>query len=157
MNKELTEKLWNDFPNLYKDKDASIRCSLIPFGFECLAGWEPLIRELSIKLEKLIIEYKKEYPNEEYYPRASQVKEKYGTLRFYMTTSTDEMENLIDEAEGKSAKTCEECGKDGELRITGGTPYGWHMTRCEKCAIDRDGNRIPMYEEIEKEDKGMII
>lgn len=48
--------------------------------------------------------------------RASQVKEKYGTLRFYMVASTEGMEDIITEATRKSAITCETCGKPGKLR-----------------------------------------
>jgi hypothetical protein len=65
---------------------------------------------------------------EECYPRASQVKEKFGTLRFYMISETDEMSKLISEAEAKSAITCEFCGEPGELRNT-----GWYITLCDKC------------------------
>jgi hypothetical protein len=61
-------------------------------------------------------------------PRASQVKEKFGTLRFYMTHSTEEMSTIIQEAEKKSAKTCETCGKAGKLR-----GYNWYYNRCAPC------------------------
>lgn len=47
--------------------------------------------------------------------RASQVKEKFGTLRFYMTSQTPEMDKIIEKACRKSAKTCEECGKPGKV------------------------------------------
>lgn len=60
--------------------------------------------------------------------RASQVKEKFGSLRFYMTASTDEMEDIIREAEHKSRVTCEGCGKRG--KIVGG---GWLYCRCREC------------------------
>lgn len=63
------------------------------------------------------------------YPRASQVKEKYGTLSFYMTKYTPEIEHLIKAAEKKSASTCELCGATGRLR-TG----SWLSTLCDKCA-----------------------
>lgn len=72
-------------------------------------------------------------------PMASQVKEKFGTLRFYMTTSTLEMGKLIDEAEELSAKTCEECGKPGNLR----KKHYWVYTACDECDIKKgcnDGN-----------------
>lgn len=65
--------------------------------------------------------------------RASQVKEKFGTLRFYMTSSSDEMEAIIREAERKSAVTCEECGKKGKLR-----GRGWLYTACGPCAKKRE-------------------
>jgi len=65
-------------------------------------------------------------------PRASQVKEKFGGLRFYMTTSTDEMDNLISEAEALSYKTCEDCGQPGKPNDD-----GWISTLCEKCRKER--------------------
>jgi hypothetical protein len=63
-----------------------------------------------------------------WWPCASQVKEKFGTLRFYLTQGTEEMYAITDEAERKSAKTCEECGKPGKLR-----GHGWVYTRCAAC------------------------
>jgi len=61
-------------------------------------------------------------------PAVSQVKEKYGTLRFYMTHSFDEIEDLISEAETKSETTCEECGKPGNL-----SGDYWIKVRCKPC------------------------
>jgi hypothetical protein len=63
------------------------------------------------------------------FPRASQVKEKYGGLRFYMTSFTDEMDALINEAESQCYSLCEDCGKTGELCTDG----GWYRTLCEDC------------------------
>ena len=63
------------------------------------------------------------------YPRAAQVKEKFGTLRFYMTRYTDEIRELISSAETLSSVTCEECGSPGEEK--GG---GWIRTLCNPCA-----------------------
>ena len=57
-----------------------------------------------------------------------QVKEKFGTLRFYIGHSNDEMEKRIDVAEDESAKTCEECGAYGTLKGT-----GWVVTLCDPC------------------------
>jgi hypothetical protein len=61
--------------------------------------------------------------------RAAQIKEKFGTLRFYLTSGTDEMWEIVAEAEKKSAFTCEQCGKPGKLR-----GKGWLYTACTKCA-----------------------
>lgn len=57
-----------------------------------------------------------------------QVKEKFGTLRFYIGNSCQVMEERIDKAEDESAVTCEECGKPGTSR--GG---GWVVTNCDEC------------------------
>jgi len=63
-----------------------------------------------------------------WWPRASQVKEKFGTLRFYLTQGTEEMYAVTDEAERKSALTCETCGQTAKLR-----GHGWLSTRCASC------------------------
>jgi hypothetical protein len=66
------------------------------------------------------------------YPRASQVKEKFGTLRFYMTSHSEEMHELIDQAEAISGKTCENCGGPGRLNNS-----GWISCLCDECRKKR--------------------
>ena len=73
-------------------------------------------------LEKCQADYDKEIDE---LPVISQVKEKYGTLRFYVHNSTDRVASLIDFAELMSGCTCEVCGKPGK---TGGN--GWIRTLC---------------------------
>lgn len=96
------------------------------FGIECGDGWFDLIDQLSAKLEPLIEEANK---LDEFGVYVCQVKEKFGTLRFYLSSGTDEMYKLIDDAEERSAKTCELCGADGEI-----LGDGWLSCRCENCA-----------------------
>jgi len=59
-------------------------------------------------------------------PVASQVKEKFGGLRFYVNAATDKHFNYISFAESMSYRTCEECGAPGK-RYTD----GWHTTLCD--------------------------
>lgn len=61
-------------------------------------------------------------------PTSSQIKEKYGTLRWYMTSYLPEIEEIISEAEKQSETTCEVCGKPGSLRTD-----GWLKTLCDEC------------------------
>lgn len=51
-------------------------------------------------------------------PTIQQVKEKFGTLRFYVDYTTDRVDNYIEFAERMSAKTCEVCGNPGTMRST---------------------------------------
>lgn len=67
------------------------------------------------------------------HPCAVQVKSKFATLRFYMTSETEEMSALIREAEAKSAVTCEECGNVGSLR----DDRYWLETLCDSCEVKR--------------------
>lgn len=62
------------------------------------------------------------------HPVAVQVKEKFGQLRFYLSSESDEMSEYIREAEDRSAITCEECGEPGITR----TDLSWHLTLCDK-------------------------
>jgi len=122
MNEKNTELLFTKYPKLYADKDTPMTISLMCFGFECGDGWFDLINELSEKIET--------YNNTitENFCKAVQVKEKYGTLRFYVDNGTDEIYKWIDDAEKISEKTCETCGKPGKL-IT----KGWWSVQCEDC------------------------
>lgn len=63
---------------------------------------------------------------------AVQVKEKFGTLRFYTNAADDYVHGLISMAESMSARTCEECGSPGETYYD-----GWHVTLCEKHASEQ--------------------
>jgi len=60
-------------------------------------------------------------------PTISQVKEKFGTLRFYTDGGTTEMNNYIDFAEAMTAHICEECGAPGKSRSG-----GWIKVLCNE-------------------------
>ena len=77
------------------------------------------------------------------HPRASQVKEKFGGLRFYMTCGTDEIFDLIDEASEASYKTCEECASGDATQ----NDVGWIRTLCVPCRENYDKIRAKKWEE----------
>lgn len=119
-NMEELENLRNEFPSLYADP-------YIPF--ECGDGWYTLLRWLSLELVKHIKSVPKHSHMEEEEPfHPTQVKEKYGTLRFYVNHECDDISDLIARAEKTSARTCEVCGEKGMM-------FGehWKKTRCVKC------------------------
>jgi len=62
VKKELDEALCKDFPLLYRDRNASMRSTCMCWGFPG-DGWEPIIRELSEKLEGMIEKFIKENPD----------------------------------------------------------------------------------------------
>jgi len=115
MNKQNTDILCTKFPNLY-DED---------FYFECNDGWFNLIYDLSEKINKLMTNVKGEART---WIEVVQVKEKFGTMRFYMSTGTEEIFEVIDEAEKESAHICEMCGNPGTTRCN-----GWFVTLCNDC------------------------
>jgi len=63
-----------------------------------------------------------------------QVKEKFGTLRFYYSGGDDYIRGLVSMAESMSGVTCEECGKPGTQ-----SSGGWIKTVCkEHGGVDYD-------------------
>jgi hypothetical protein len=78
-------------------------------------GWGGILRKLYAKLPKSVY--------------VSQVKEKYGSLRFYIGSGSERTFKIIDAAEKESETTCEVCGEPGEIIGT-----GWLMCRCPKHA-----------------------
>lgn len=100
----------------------------IPEGWgrwiSCGPGWYPLLAETNRKMKYLL-------PNYEIH----QVKEKYGTLRFYWGAECESsilaeiMYDIEYAAENKSASICETCGKYGKIRYG-----GWIRTLCDTHA-----------------------
>jgi hypothetical protein len=121
MDKRLDQALVRDFPLLYKDRHAHSSRTAMCWGFDCADGWEPLIRDLSAAIEPIL----KDMPDE-HRPTAAQVKEKFGSLRFYMTGYNEAIEAAIHVAEKRSAETCELCGQHGKIV----SHYGWLSARC---------------------------
>lgn len=80
-------------------------------------GWKPIVRQLVEDLYAFGWE-----------GRVSQIKEKFGGLRFYADGVPASGDDLIDKAEGWSELTCEQCGNAGELRTD-----GWLVTLCDEC------------------------
>ena len=75
--------------------------------------------------------------------RLAQVKEKFGTLRFYIGTGSDEIFERIHEAEVESSKTCEMCG---DLGSTDSNTHGWIKTLCPDCS-DKNRTWRSFYDE----------
>jgi hypothetical protein len=90
---------------------------------ECGPGWYGLIDKLCIDIQKHIDDGK----FEQIY--ASQVKEKFGSLRFYIEYGDDYIFDLIEEAEDISYTICEHCGSTKNVKQT----KGWIKTLCEDC------------------------
>lgn len=84
--------------------------------FECNEGWYPLIQKL---IEDLIqLGWNKQ---------VTQVKEKFGGLRFYINEGSDEIHTRITKAEVESYTICEQCGAPGEIQ----RDIGWYRTLCD--------------------------
>ena len=103
------------YPEMLRGLTRKPHQSCLSFGFECGQGWHPLLLSLFASL----------HPS----TTIHQIKEKFGGLRVYATT-TDEGQDLIDQAEQRSYSTCELCGSIENVSTKG---PGWLRTLCEEC------------------------
>jgi len=117
MNKKNTKMLLKDFPDLYKQYYLSPTETCMSWGFATEDGWLDLIYELSQKVALADPQCE-----------ATQVKQKYGSLRFYTDGCNEDANKLIHEAEEKSYHICEVCGKTGIIR----NDLPWIRTLCDK-------------------------
>jgi len=126
MNKELTDKLWKKYPKIFAGKDKSIQESLIPFEFECGDGWYWLIDQLCNTIQNYL-DSNKHLKLEQV--EATQVKEKFGRLSFYIYGGDETIRGMIWLAESMSYNICEICGSTEDITQSS----GWVYTRCSKC------------------------
>lgn len=100
------------------------------FMFECADGWTDLLIELCEKIQAHLNTLPKNVADEIV---AIQVKEKFGTLRFYVSVYEETIQSYIKEAEKKSCITCETCGCEGKLRGA-----VWYYTACDLHTETKD-------------------
>ena len=103
----------------------------IPEGWgrwiSCGAGWYPLITTLDADLTLVDPDYE-----------VHQIKEKFGSLRFYAETSLEgkrreRFDALIESAEARSAHICEQCGAYPAALCSSGEPLEIFKTLCTDC------------------------
>jgi len=101
--------------------------SKIPFEF--LDGWFYIIYDLGQKINSYCLE------NEIKPPKIQQIKEKFGTLRFYYSWQEDvddahkeQVRVWVRNVEELSERTCEQCGEPGKVIVDNGV----FKTVCQK-------------------------
>jgi len=123
------DKLVQSCPLLFNGRES--------FYFECSKGWMGLLTKLCLAIEDVLeglpagdlyIEQDVEMRHQSGRCLViGQIKEKFGTLRFYMDGCNDDIDVLIRAAEAESAETCEKCGEPGSLRTA-----RWFATLCDE-------------------------
>lgn len=126
MDGKLQQQLFERYPLIFQERHLPMTDTAMCWGVMVGNGWFHVLDALCAALQRTT--------DQDGEPQvvASQVKEKFGTLRFYTRASTDVQDAMIDVAEEVSARTCDVCGCPGQL-----VRDGWLRTRCEKeCCKD---------------------
>ena len=154
MDSDLQQKLYEQYPLIFAQKDLQGSETGMCWGISCGDGWYDILDSVcflvqervrqpleNIRMyERLIaddptrIPQWKERIEEERESILSvqfvQVKEKFGTLRIYHTSDDPYVEGLVSMAESVSSTTCEHCGNRGTT-----STKGWYQTLCDPCKI----------------------
>jgi hypothetical protein len=97
-------------------------------GFAVDSGWYPILDALCNQIQSYI-----DWKNRDIIvvPQVvvSQIKEKFGGLRFYYGGGDDCVDGMVRMAESWAENTCETCGAPGEERSG-----GWIKTLCDEHA-----------------------
>ena len=163
------------FPILFQNKDKPMTETCMCWGIECPKGWYNILEQLCTELE---------YSNMESVAKwgmaivAEQVKEKFGTLRFYFDVRNVDIygkidnehqncklndvqskivhdhlymfaQHLINEAERMTEDTCADCGEPLTPDNKVETK-GWISYICKECNEKRENYRREFIESKEK-------
>jgi hypothetical protein len=132
MREDLDRQLCEKYPLIFADRNKSMIETCMCWGFEHGDGWYPIIDSLCGNIQNHI-----DWQNRqgEKVPQvvATQVKEKFGTLRFYYSGGDDVIDGMVRMAESWSAVACEECGAPGTQNSR-----GWIKTLCKTHRRERD-------------------
>jgi hypothetical protein len=169
MNSELQKKLVEKHPQIFSMIGGNPMETCMAWGLECGDGWHDLIDTLCATMSNMVKNLKRrwsdKHPDLKFGVRAEQVKEKYGTLRFYihfdlpddfhdrafdpallndLQHTIEAIHGAITMAEAMSSRICEDCGARGRIK-----PALWLHCECEEC--ERKHNE--KYDKIASETK----
>lgn len=131
MTDKLNKLLRADFPLMFEG---------LPTGYvSCHDGWYDLLHCLCHTIQSHIDSRQRQHewlisrgdtPTNDLVPqvRVQQIKEKFGTLRFYFRGGDEYIYGAAQVAEHMSSRICEDCGAPGKLR-----DGGWIRTLCNPC------------------------
>lgn len=132
---KLIDELEANYPKMYAR----------PYGGVCTGpGWWPIITQLSFAINQHMkriehrrnwcIEHGEEPPEPVEQVVVSQIKEKFGGLRFYYDGGDEYIAGLVEMAEVWAENSCEVCGAPGK----NSNVRGWLQTLCETHKKERN-------------------
>lgn len=141
MIKDKQEHLYKEYPKVFGELSLLKRDGGLTVG----DGWFSVLDALCERISNLLYGDDLLHNNEPTSIIVYQVKEKFGTLRFYLAeyncsaVCKEKIDEAINDAVRLSGKTCEKCGKSGDkkyIKIQNIPDYNWTVTLCDSCFAD---------------------
>lgn len=126
-------------------KDNELKEPYELFGIECGEGWKGIYQPIIDYIE----DYNKDKEGEDKI-EIYQIKEKFGTLSFYVSKKTDELRKMIEDAEAESYHVCEICGRHINKQIV---EHHWIYPMCRECYDGMKTKQEKIMEEFENKVK----
>lgn len=120
---EFVDKLHTNFPKLFSKQYGGIAVG---------TGWWPMLETLCKVIQSHVDQSKGECPQ----VVIEQIKEKFGSLRFYYQGGDEFIHGAVWLAESMSGTLCEECGAPGKR-----TQGGWVRTLCDFHLAEQEALR----------------
>jgi hypothetical protein len=135
MRQELDSLLCEKYPKMMVNRNKNMQETCMCWGFECGDGWFNILDQLMGNIQHHI-DWKNRKEEVVAQVTLDQVKEKFGTLRFYYSGGDDAIDGMVRMAESMSGVTCEECSAPAQTHGP-----GWIRTICEPCETKRENER----------------
>ena len=164
MTPELEDRLVQEFPEIFRDWRGDPQHTCMAWGIECPAAWEPAIRAACVCIAHEVRSVNERHPTLGFRVIADQIKEKFGTLRFYWhsecalwtapETALPEHEAAVAAAHGRidgaiacaeriTALVCADCGAPNSANPRRPMWGNW----CERCDAERTARAAQSTEE----------
>lgn len=150
MKKEHQQFLFDTYPGLYSERHLDMSQTCMCWGITTGDGWYEILRKASQEITE-VIERKKLDPRLYCF---TQVKEKLGELRIYISRSDEDIQQVIYRATEASMTTCEDCGRPGLMYRE-----GWLRTSCQKCQREwrKRTKRLDPPDEVDEPDSPIEV
>jgi len=159
MREELDKLLCEKYPKMMVNRNRPMTETCMCWGFECGDGWFNILDRLMGNIQHHIDwknQQKEKFDRGDGCPQVTldQVKEKFGTLRFYYSGGDEYIRGMVTMAESMSGVTCEGCGAQAETywpKAENGGIGGWVRTECKPCEQKREEEHARRLAEWEEE------
>jgi len=154
MREELDKLLCERYPKMMVNRNKPMQETCMCWGFDCGDGWFNILDQLMGNIQHHIDwnnkNFEKGYAQYKQVTQVTldQVKEKFGTLRFYYTGGDDIIDGMVRMAESMSGVMCEECSAPAKTHGP-----GWIRTICTPCEEARELARQKANEEHDQDGK----